>query len=141
MPRTWSPLGRCPRATRRSKHGSWTSSPECGVRSWSAMRDRSRRAGGAHRPHRARPGVTGSWLFLGLILGLLLAGAAAPAAPAAAAPGESPRCFGALQYDLDGNSRPDLTVLDCAFATERDFVYVYDGADSMRLADRWQDAG
>jgi hypothetical protein len=72
-------------------------------------------------------------------LGLLLAVPAAPAAPAAAA--GAPRCFGTLQYDLDGDGQPDQTVIDCAFATERDFVYVYDGAGDMRSADRWEVAG
>jgi hypothetical protein len=45
-----------------------------------------------------------------------------------------------LQYDLDGDGRPDLAVIDCALVTERDLVYVYDGGGNMQPAERWQDA-
>jgi len=68
------------------------------------------------------------WLLFELVLVRLVSAA------------ESPRVFGILQYDLDSDGRPDLTVIDSMFVTERDFVYVYDGGSDMRVATTWQEA-
>ncbi|HEX2514571.1 MAG TPA: hypothetical protein VH257_07675, partial [Chloroflexota bacterium] len=76
---------------------------------------------------------------LALALAAVLAFALSLALPPAEA-AEGLRCFGTVQYDLDVDSRPDLMVIDCTFATERDFVYVYDGGGNMRPAERWEDA-
>lgn len=39
--------------------------------------------------------------------------------------------FGVTQSDLDGDGRPDLTVVDCAFATSRDRILIVDRAGNM----------
>jgi len=75
-----------------------------------------------------------------LVLSLAVSSAPAPAGARPEFDSSEVRVFGIQQHDLDGDGRPDLTVIDCAFATERDRVYVYDGAGDMRAANRWEDA-
>lgn len=46
---------------------------------------------------------------------------------------------GVTQQDLDGDDQPDLTIINCSFATNQDTVYVYDGAQDMIWSDDWTD--
>ncbi len=41
--------------------------------------------------------------------------------------------FGVTQSDLDGDGRPDLTVVDCAFASARDRILIVDRAGNMGI--------
>ena len=45
--------------------------------------------------------------------------------------------YGVFQQDLNGDQLPDVTVIDCAFASDRDRVYVFDRAGNMRAGDGW----
>jgi len=44
------------------------------------------------------------------------------------------------QQDLNNDGKPDLTIIDCAFATGHDRIYVYDQGNDMRSSADWQDA-
>ena len=41
------------------------------------------------------------------------------------------------QEDLDSDGQPDLTVITTSYATDRDTVWVYDGAGDMRWGESW----
>ena len=43
------------------------------------------------------------------------------------------------QQDLDGDQLPDVTIIETAFATQHDRVYVHDRDQDMRGGSRWQD--
>lgn len=47
--------------------------------------------------------------------------------------------FGVAQQDLDGDHLPDVTIIDCSFATERDQVLVYDRTGNMQDGNRWEE--
>ena len=47
--------------------------------------------------------------------------------------------FRVLQQDIDGDRLPDVTIIDCAFATQYDRVFVYDQNGDMSIGNRWQD--
>lgn len=51
---------------------------------------------------------------------------------------ESIKVFKVTQQDLDSDSKPDVTVIDCAFATEYDRVLVYDQNGDMLSGSQWQ---
>jgi len=53
---------------------------------------------------------------------------------------QGPPIIGLQQRDLDGDDSPDVTIIYCAFATDSDTVYVYDGAGDMRTASDWHEA-
>ena len=44
------------------------------------------------------------------------------------------------QLDLDGDGQPDVTVIDCSFATARDRVLVVDGGHNMVDSTSWEEA-
>ncbi|NJL35142.1 MAG: hypothetical protein HC893_16435, partial [Chloroflexaceae bacterium] len=44
------------------------------------------------------------------------------------------------QRDTDGDGQPDVTIIDCSFATERDRVLVYDLGNDMQAASDWRSA-
>jgi hypothetical protein len=48
--------------------------------------------------------------------------------------------FGIRQIDPDRDGRPDVTIIDCSFATGADRVIVVDGAGTMRASASWQEA-
>ena len=47
--------------------------------------------------------------------------------------------FATTQQDLDGDGAPDVTVIECAFATEHDQVLVHDINGDMPWGTHWQD--
>jgi hypothetical protein len=48
--------------------------------------------------------------------------------------------YGVSQQDLNGDGRPDLTLIDCAFATDHDVIHVVDQGGDMRAVTDWQQA-
>ncbi|MGH2352717.1 MAG: hypothetical protein ACRDI2_09195, partial [Chloroflexota bacterium] len=48
--------------------------------------------------------------------------------------------YGVSQQDLTGDTRPDLTIIDAAFATARDRILVYDQGGDMRSSTDWTEA-
>jgi hypothetical protein len=48
--------------------------------------------------------------------------------------------FSVTQQDLNGDGRPDLTIIDCAFATDHDRIYVVDQGGDMRASTNWREA-
>ena len=48
--------------------------------------------------------------------------------------------YSVTQQDLDGDGRPDLTIIDCAFVTDHDRIYVYDQGGDMRPSSDWREA-
>src|SRR5262245_26744913 len=48
--------------------------------------------------------------------------------------------FSVTQQDLNGDGRPDLTIIDCAFATAHDRIYVVDQGGDMRASTNWREA-
>jgi hypothetical protein len=64
----------------------------------------------------------------------ILAGLATRPAPVMAQGSPEPSL---RQEDLDGDGQPDLTVITASYATDRDMVWVYDGADDMRWGESW----
>ena len=87
-------------------------------------------------PHIAR--LHGVFALALVFLGLL--GTGGVAAERAAAPNERVQIGELRQRDLDGDGRPDLTTIDCAIATPRDRVLVYDDSGQMRQANSWAEA-
>lgn len=69
--------------------------------------------------------------FLGGPTALLVLVGALALAPTPAQAQEGILVFGVTQSDLDGDGRPDLTVVDCAFATSRDRILIMDRAGNM----------
>lgn len=62
------------------------------------------------------------------------------AAVAVAAEATEPiQVFAVAQQDLDNDGTPDVTIIECAFATERDQVLVFDQNGDMPWGNRWQD--
>ncbi|MGA9351108.1 MAG: hypothetical protein WBW48_20200 [Anaerolineae bacterium] len=45
--------------------------------------------------------------------------------------------FQITQSDLDRDGVPDITTIDCSYATQHDCVYVYDGGHDMRVGNEW----
>jgi hypothetical protein len=45
-----------------------------------------------------------------------------------------------VQEDVDQDGRPDITIIQASFSTNRDLVRVYDGGDNMRASAKWQQA-
>jgi hypothetical protein len=74
-----------------------------------------------------------------LLLAAMAAGLWAPATVAGQA-SQAVQIFGLSQRDLDGDGRPDVTVIDCSFSGERDTVTVYDRGGDMRPAQQWRQA-
>jgi hypothetical protein len=48
--------------------------------------------------------------------------------------------YNVTQQDLNSDGKPDVTVIDCAFATNRDRIYVYDQGNDMRSSTDWQES-
>ncbi len=48
--------------------------------------------------------------------------------------------YGVSQSSADGSSRPNLTTIDAAFATQKDRVLVYDGGGDMAQSSNWREA-
>lgn len=48
--------------------------------------------------------------------------------------------FGVTQQDLNGDGGPDVTQIDCAFATGSDRVLVYDQMENMQTGSGWEEA-
>src|SRR5262245_45105635 len=48
--------------------------------------------------------------------------------------------FSVTQQDLNGDGQPDLTIIDCAFATDHDRIYVVDQGGDMRASTDWREA-
>lgn len=48
--------------------------------------------------------------------------------------------FSTSQSDLNGDGLPDLTTIDCAFATDHDLIYVIDQGGDMQASTNWQEA-
>ena len=57
---------------------------------------------------------------------------------ATAQPGEPIQVFGIAQQDLNGDAQPDVTLIDCAFATAHDRVLVYDQNGDMPVGGQWE---
>lgn len=70
----------------------------------------------------------------------LLALATRPARLTAQEDTSSVTVFSVEQQDTDGDGAPDLTVIDCAFITDHDRIFVYDRAGDMVSASTWQEA-
>jgi len=51
--------------------------------------------------------------------------------------GEPVQVFGVTQQDLNGDGTPDVTVIECAFATVHDRVLVYDQNGDMPAGSQW----
>lgn len=75
------------------------------------------------------------WFLIGL---LLLAIHLTPAAAHAERGADGMRVFGVSQQDTTGDGRPNVTIIDAAFATERDQVRVYDRGQNMVASDDWR---
>lgn len=64
-----------------------------------------------------------------------------PAAPIhATEPAGGVQVFAVRQQDANNDGQPDITIIDCAFATERDQVRVYDRGGNMVASDDWHTA-
>ncbi len=48
--------------------------------------------------------------------------------------------FSITQQDLNGDDRPDLTTINCRFATDHDRLYIVDTGHNMRASTNWRDA-
>lgn len=77
------------------------------------------------------------WLSIVMTV-VLLSVAARPLA--VVAQGTRNSVLGISQHDLNGDGMPDLTVIECSFATAEDRVYVYDGGNDMRWEQEWDRA-
>ncbi|NLE74761.1 MAG: hypothetical protein GX604_09065, partial [Actinobacteria bacterium] len=75
-------------------------------------------------------------LSLALLVSLFLLRPSPAAASRAAA---AIQVFGLVQQDLDGDGLPDVTAIDCSFATERDQVLVFDRHGNMQAGSRWEE--
>jgi hypothetical protein len=78
------------------------------------------------------------WVGLCLFAALLVWQLCA-ARPAYADDGQG-TIFSVTQQDVNGDGRPDLTIIDCAFATNHDRIYVVDQGSDMHAARNWQEA-
>ncbi len=75
------------------------------------------------------------WFLIGLLLlAVYLTPAAAHAEPSA----EGMTILGIRQQDTTGAGRPNVTIIDAAFATERDQVRVYDRGQNMVASNDWR---
>lgn len=59
--------------------------------------------------------------------------------PMATAQATSIAVYSVEQQDLNGDGTADVTVIDCAFATDRDRVLVYDRKGDMSWGSQWQE--
>ncbi len=78
------------------------------------------------------------WALIMLAIAVLLC---LPLPPAhAAAPASGVQVFAVRQQDTNNDGQPDVTIIDCAFATTQDQVRVYDRGGNMVASDDWRTA-
>lgn len=82
-------------------------------------------------------GSRATWKLLGACVFLCL-GAGAWCQPAYAAFDDGVQVSRVTQQDLDGDGTPDLTLIDCSFATPTDRVLIYDRGADMQPGNDWQ---
>lgn len=85
------------------------------------------------------PGLTQMAALLVALVGLLLPAASSRASAAPALDG-APPVANIEQFDLDGDARPDLTVLHTEILFPTDQVRIYDGGDNMGVSVDWREA-
>lgn len=74
-----------------------------------------------------------------IVSGTIILGSITSKAYAASNQVDKPtKIFGVTQQDLNGDGTSDMTVIDCAFATEHDQVFVYDQNGDMQIGSDWE---